>query len=74
MSVSNKIKTESKSALDNMKTEIANELGLSNYEQMDKGKLTARENGFVTLEGITQNTNSSMITRETIDSKETTNE
>lgn len=47
MSVSNKIKTESKSALDNMKTEIANELGLSNYEQMDKGKLTARENGYV---------------------------
>ena len=36
MSVSNKIKTESQSALDNMKTEIANELGLSNYEQMDK--------------------------------------
>ena len=51
MSVSNKIKTESQSALDNMKTEIANELGLSNYEQMDKGKLTARENGCVALEG-----------------------
>ena len=47
MSVSNKIKTESQSALDNMKTEIANELGLSNYEQMDKGKLPARENGYV---------------------------
>ena len=47
MSVSNKIKTESQSALNNMKTEIANELGLSNYEQMDKGKLTARENGYV---------------------------
>ena len=47
MSVSNKIKTESQSALDNMKTEIANELGLSKYEQMDKGKLTARENGYV---------------------------
>ena len=45
MSVSNKIKTESQSALDNMKTEIANELGLSNYEQMDK--VTARENGYV---------------------------
>ncbi len=47
MSVSNKIKTESKSALDNMKTEVADELGLSNYEQMDKGKLSARENGYV---------------------------
>lgn len=47
MLVSNKIKTESKSALDNMKTEVADELGLSNYEQMDKGKLSARENGYV---------------------------
>lgn len=71
MSVSNKIKTESQSALDNMKTEIANELGLSNYEQMDKGKLTARENGYVALEGTTQNANSFMITREITDSKET---
>jgi hypothetical protein len=47
MSVSNKIKTESKTALDSMKTEIANELGLSNYEKMDKGNLSARQNGYV---------------------------
>ncbi len=36
-----------KPALKNMKTEIANELGLSNYENMDKGNLTARQNGYV---------------------------
>lgn len=30
-----------------MKTEIANELGLTNYETMDKGNLTARQNGYV---------------------------
>ncbi|MCD5410090.1 MAG: alpha/beta-type small acid-soluble spore protein [Clostridiales bacterium] len=30
-----------------MKLEIANELGLSNYNQMDKGNLTARQNGYV---------------------------
>lgn len=36
-----------KPALRNMKTEIANELGLSNYENMDKGNLTARQNGYV---------------------------
>ena len=47
MSLQNKIYTESKSALDSMKTEIANELGLTNYEKMDKGNLTARQNGYV---------------------------
>ena len=36
-----------KPALKNLKTEVANELGLANYEQMDKGNLTARENGYV---------------------------
>ena len=30
-----------------MKLEIANELGMANYQQMDKGNLTARENGYV---------------------------
>ena len=47
MTVSNKTKTESKTNLDNMKTQVADELGLSNYEQMDKGTLSARENGSV---------------------------
>lgn len=35
------------SALDQMKYEIANELGLSNYQQMDKGQLPSRVNGYV---------------------------
>ena len=47
MSLQNQIYAESKSALDSMKTEIANELGLTNYEKMDKGNLTARQNGYV---------------------------
>lgn len=38
---------EAKAALNNMKTEIANELGLANYENIDKGNLTARQNGYV---------------------------
>ncbi|MDM9942434.1 alpha/beta-type small acid-soluble spore protein [Clostridioides difficile] len=36
-----------KEALNQMKLEIANELGMSNYQQVDKGNLTARENGYV---------------------------
>lgn len=38
---------EAKQALNSMKLEIANELGLSNYETVDKGNLTARQNGSV---------------------------
>ncbi|MBS5787266.1 MAG: alpha/beta-type small acid-soluble spore protein [Clostridioides difficile] len=38
---------EAKAALNQMKLEIANELGLSNYDNIDKGNLTARENGYV---------------------------
>ncbi|MBQ8999307.1 MAG: alpha/beta-type small acid-soluble spore protein [Clostridium sp.] len=38
---------EAKQALNSMKLEIANELGMSNYEKVDKGNLTARENGKV---------------------------
>ena len=40
-------KTTAKPALDSMKTEVANELGLANYQNMDKGNLTARQNGYV---------------------------
>ncbi|MGI6731193.1 MAG: small, acid-soluble spore protein, alpha/beta type [Anaerovoracaceae bacterium] len=48
MSLQNKIlNANAKPALNNMKTEIANELGLTNYETMDKGNLTARQNGYV---------------------------
>ena len=38
---------QAKQALNQMKLEIANELGMNNYQQMDKGNLTARENGYV---------------------------
>ena len=37
----------SKPALKNLKMEVANELGMTNYDQTDKGNLTARENGYV---------------------------
>ncbi|MDO7786969.1 alpha/beta-type small acid-soluble spore protein [Desulforamulus aquiferis] len=35
------------SALDQMKYEIASELGIANYQQMDKGSLPSRVNGYV---------------------------
>lgn len=38
---------EARQALDQMKLEIANELGMNNYERIDKGNLTSRENGYV---------------------------
>lgn len=38
---------EARQALNQMKTEIANELGLTNYDSIDKGNLTSRENGYV---------------------------
>ena len=38
---------EAKAALNQMKLEIASELGMSNYQQVDKGNLTARQNGYV---------------------------
>ena len=30
-----------------MKLEIANELGMANHDAVDKGNLTARQNGYV---------------------------
>ena len=38
---------EARQALNQMKTEIASELGLSNYEATDKGNLSYRQNGYV---------------------------
>ena len=38
---------QAKQALNQMKLEIAGELGMSNYENIDKGNLTARQNGYV---------------------------
>jgi len=43
----NPVKPNAKNGLNNMKTEIANELGISGYDSMDKGNLTARQNGYV---------------------------
>ena len=36
-----------KHALSNLKLEIANEIGLHDYDKIDKGNLTSRENGYV---------------------------
>ena len=47
MSLQDKMNKNAKPALKSLKTEVANELGLSNYDQMDKGNLSARENGYV---------------------------
>lgn len=38
---------QAKQALNQMKLEIANELGMDDYQQVDKGNLTARQNGYV---------------------------
>ena len=47
MTLQQKMNVNAKPALNNLKTEVANELGLSNYDQADKGNLTARQNGYV---------------------------
>ena len=39
MSLQDKMNINAKPALNSLKTEVANELGLSNYEQTDKGNL-----------------------------------
>ncbi len=38
---------EARHALNSMKMEIANELGLTDYDKIDKGNLTSRQNGYV---------------------------
>ena len=38
---------QAKQALNQMKLELANELGMADYQQVDKGNLTARQNGYV---------------------------
>lgn len=38
---------EAKITLNQMKGEIANDLGLRNYDTIDKGALTSRQNGYV---------------------------
>lgn len=34
-------------ALNTFKMEVANELGITNYDQIDKGQLSSRQNGYV---------------------------
>ena len=38
---------EAKQALEQLKLEIASELGISNYNSVDKGELPSRLNGYV---------------------------
>ena len=38
---------EAREALDQMKSEIAEELGMPNYDKIDKGNLPSRRNGYV---------------------------
>lgn len=36
---------EAKVGLNRLKTEVASEIGLNNYENIDKGNLSSRDNG-----------------------------
>ncbi len=47
MNLQDKMNKSNKAGLKNLKTEVASELGMTNYETMDKGNLTARQNGYV---------------------------
>ena len=38
---------EAKQGLNKLKTEVASEIGLQNYENQDKGNLSSRQNGSV---------------------------
>lgn len=38
---------EAKAGLNRLKNEVASEVGLSNYESVDKGNLTSKQNGSV---------------------------
>ncbi|QEK11231.1 alpha/beta-type small acid-soluble spore protein [Crassaminicella thermophila] len=38
---------EARAALNQFKLEIASELGLHDYDKIDKGELTSRQNGYV---------------------------
>ncbi|MBQ1252382.1 MAG: alpha/beta-type small acid-soluble spore protein [Firmicutes bacterium] len=41
------MRPEAASAMRQFKMEVANELGMSDYENMDKGNLSSRENGTI---------------------------
>ncbi|WP_026888938.1 alpha/beta-type small acid-soluble spore protein [Clostridium beijerinckii] len=38
---------EAKAGLNRLKAEVASEVGLSDYENIDKGNLSSRQNGYV---------------------------
>lgn len=38
---------QARKAMEQFKLEVANELGITNYDTVDKGNLTARQNGYV---------------------------
>jgi Small, acid-soluble spore proteins, alpha/beta type. len=38
---------EAKAGLNKLKTEVASEIGLKDYDNIDKGNLTSRQNGYV---------------------------
>lgn len=38
---------QAKAGLNRLKMETANEVGITNYESIDKGNLTSRQNGYV---------------------------
>lgn len=46
MSSSTPMIPSAKSALTQFKTEVASELGLPDYDNIDKGNLTSRANGY----------------------------
>ncbi|MGI6686157.1 MAG: small, acid-soluble spore protein, alpha/beta type [Bacillota bacterium] len=41
------VRRGAESALNRFKMEVASEIGLANYDQIDKGNLTSRQNGYV---------------------------
>lgn len=48
MSSSNRnVVPEARAALNSLKLEIANELGINNYDTIDKGEVSSRVNGYV---------------------------
>lgn len=48
MSSSNRnVVPEARAALNSLKLEIANELGVNNYDTIDKGEISSRVNGYV---------------------------
>lgn len=43
----NLVVPEAQHGLNQLKMEVANEVGIANYDAVDKGNLTSRQNGYV---------------------------